>query len=210
MRLRQNRAIHGRNDRKAIHAGPVLRQNSIPASRTRGGRDRSRTDVRRRLIRASCGGPLKHVDLVAQGQVLELHGGTRTQVQGNVVRKASENYEGRIGHIRSDISRYSGGNRLRTEHWDDTAIWPGTGMTTARGLLSTEIGSGAAFAGYLLCPALSPELCPQKDWRGENLAELAAQSPWLRSHQTAHTTRGLGAGRSRAVSGNVDAPPSPR
>jgi len=26
-----------------------------------------------------CGGPLQHTDLVAQGQVLEFHGGTRTQ-----------------------------------------------------------------------------------------------------------------------------------
>src|SRR6516165_91928 len=38
------------------------------------------------------------------------------------------------------------------EHWDDTTIRPGTGMTTARGLLSTEIGSGAAL--LVTCYAL--------------------------------------------------------
>src|SRR5215831_5426107 len=38
------------------------------------------------------------------------------------------------------------------EHWDDTTIRTGTGMTTARGLLSTEIGSGAAL--LVTCYAL--------------------------------------------------------
>src|SRR6516164_9672933 len=35
--------------------------------------------VARGQFRAFCGAPLKHADLVAQGQVLELHSGTRTQ-----------------------------------------------------------------------------------------------------------------------------------
>ena len=53
---------------------------------------------------------------MAQGQILELSRAARERrIEGkiarSVVRKTSisENYEGRISHIRSDISRFSGG-----------------------------------------------------------------------------------------------------
>jgi hypothetical protein len=71
--------------------------------------------VPRGPFRALCCGPLKHADLVAQSQVLELESGTRRKIEGtnarSVVRKMSigENYEGNITPVRSDISRFSRG-----------------------------------------------------------------------------------------------------
>jgi predicted component of type VI protein secretion system len=61
---------------------------------------------------------------IAQETIASHHGmntiGNRTKkapkssrIARNVVRKTSENYEARISHIRSDISRFSGGTLVR-------------------------------------------------------------------------------------------------
>jgi hypothetical protein len=68
-----------------------------------------------------CSGPLKHADLVAQDQILELHAARERRIEGktarSVVRKTriSENQEARISHIRSDFSRFSGATVRRPE-----------------------------------------------------------------------------------------------
>jgi|SRR5215469_875273 len=85
-------------------------------------RERQIQNIRSAAVnfRAFCSGPLKHADLVPQGQVLEVQGSTRTQDRrqdGKKCRKKNkhhnENYEGRISHNRSEISRFSGGTGFK-------------------------------------------------------------------------------------------------
>src|ERR1700674_1663433 len=75
--------------------------------------------VPRAQFRAFPCGPLKYADLVAQSQVLQPEGSTRTEDRGQSCEECrerngiGENYERNITPIRSDISRFSGGTNAR-------------------------------------------------------------------------------------------------